>query len=45
LIVGHLALGTVLWSTIVYAGATLLAASERAPQALGDRHAPEAAAA
>ena len=29
LILGHLALGTVLWSTVVYAGATLLPASER----------------
>ncbi|MCD6014088.1 MAG: protoheme farnesyltransferase (Heme synthase) (HemeB farnesyltransferase) [Solirubrobacterales bacterium] len=30
LILGHLALGTVLWSTVVYAGATLLPASEPA---------------
>jgi heme A synthase len=45
LIVGHLALGTILWSTIVYAGATLLPASEAAPETLGDRHAAEAAAA
>ncbi len=29
LIVGHLALGTILWSTVVYAGATLLPASAR----------------
>lgn len=45
LIVGHLALGTILWSTIVYAGATLLPASAPASETVGDRHAAGAAAA
>ncbi len=39
LIVGHLALGTVLWSTVVYAGATLLPASAPATERLGRREA------
>ena len=37
LILGHLALGTVLWSTVVYAGATLLPASEPADERLRRR--------
>ena len=37
LILGHLALGTVLWSTVVYAGATLLPASEPASERLRRR--------
>ena len=37
LILGHLALGTVLWSTVVYAGATLLPASKPAGAPVGDR--------
>lgn len=45
LIVGHLALGTMLWSTIVYAGATLLPASAHSPERLGGRRAARAAAA
>lgn len=45
LIVGHLVLGTALWSTIVYAGATLLPASARSPKRLGDRSAAGAATA
>jgi heme A synthase len=35
LIVGHLMLGTLLWSTVVYAGATLLPAAARAPRRVG----------
>jgi heme A synthase len=37
LILGHLALGTVLWSTVVYAGATLLPASIAAGERVGRR--------
>jgi heme A synthase len=37
LILGHLALGTVLWSTVVYAGATLLPASAPASERVPDR--------
>lgn len=37
LILGHLALGTVLWSTVVYAGATLLPASQPAGALVADR--------
>jgi len=37
LILGHLALGTVLWSTVVYAGATLLPASAPASERVRDR--------
>jgi heme A synthase len=35
LIVGHLALGTALWATVVYATATLMPASARAPERVG----------
>ena len=41
LILGHLALGTVLWSTVVYAGATLLPASEPASERLRRREVTE----
>jgi heme A synthase len=41
LILGHLALGTVLWSTVVYAGATLMPASETADRRLDARQLPE----
>jgi heme A synthase len=44
LIIGHLALGTALWSTVVYAGATLLPVSVPAPQRVGRREAAGAAA-
>jgi heme A synthase len=37
LIVGHLALGTVLWSTVVYAGATLLSAPVPTGARIGER--------
>ena len=37
LIVGHLALGTTLWATVVYATATLLPASAPAPERVGSR--------
>lgn len=43
LIVGHLALGTVLWSSIVYAGATLLPASAPSAERIGGREATGAA--
>lgn len=42
LILGHLALGTVLWSTVVYAGATLLPVSAPAGERLGRGEATEA---
>lgn len=45
LIIGHLALGTALWSTVVYAGATLLPVSAPAPERAGRREATGAAAA
>jgi heme A synthase len=45
LILGHLALGTILWSTVVYAGATLLPASAPATDRVGGRQAARAAAA
>jgi heme A synthase len=37
LILGHLALGTVLWGTVVYAGATLLPASAPVGEQVGSR--------
>jgi heme A synthase len=45
LILGHLALGTVLWGTVVYAGATLRPASEPARERLGRREVSGAATA
>jgi heme A synthase len=45
LILGHLTLGTILWSTVVYAGATLLPASAPATERVGGRQATRAAAA
>jgi heme A synthase len=45
LILGHLTLGTILWSTVVYAGATLLPASAPAADRVGGRQAARAAAA
>lgn len=45
LIVGHLALATVLWSTVVYAGATLLPAAAPAAARLRRREPAEAATA
>ncbi len=45
LIIGHLALGTALWSTVVYAGATLLPVSVPTPARVGRREAAGAAAA
>jgi heme A synthase len=45
LILGHLTLGTILWSTVVYAGATLLPASVRAADAVSRREATGAATA
>jgi heme A synthase len=45
LILGHLTLGTILWSTVVYAGATLLPASAPATERVGRRQAARAAAA
>ncbi len=45
LIIGHLALGTALWSTVVYAGATLMAVSVPAPERVRPRETAEAAAA
>ena len=45
LILGHLTLGTILWSTVVYAGATLLPASAPATDRVGGRQAARAAAA
>jgi heme A synthase len=43
LIVGHLALGTTLWATVVYATATLLPASAPAPERLASPQATGAA--
>jgi heme A synthase len=45
LILGHLTLGTILWSTVVYAGATLLPASVRATDGVRSREAAGAATA
>jgi heme A synthase len=45
LILGHLTLGTILWSTVVYAGATLLPASVRAADGVRSREAAGAATA
>lgn len=45
LIIGHLALGTALWSTVVYAAATLLPVSVPASERVARREATEAAAA
>ena len=45
LILGHLALGTALWSTVVYAGATLLAVSAPAGAQVRRREVGEAVAA
>lgn len=44
LIVGHLMLGTILWSTVVYAGATLLPASAPQPDPIRGREAAGAPA-
>lgn len=43
LIIGHLALGTTLWATVVYATATLMPVSSAATQRLGEPHATGAA--
>ena len=43
LIIGHLALGTTLWATVVYATATLLPASAPAPERVGSSQATGAA--
>ena len=43
LIIGHLALGTTLWATVVYATATLLPASAPAPERVGEPQATGAA--
>jgi hypothetical protein len=45
LILGHLTLGTILWSTVVYAGATLLPAAAAATERVGGRQATGAATA
>ena len=43
LIIGHLALGTTLWATVVYATATLLPASAPGPERVGSSQATGAA--
>ena len=45
LIVGHLMVGTLLWSTVVYAAATLLPLGSRARERFGHRRAAETVAA
>jgi heme A synthase len=44
LILGHLMLATLLWTTVVYAAATLLPATARVPQPVGARRAAEVTA-